>query len=88
MNANDRTFLKALTARLEKTASYLVSIQAEIETLRNAEQDKFDEMSEGLQQGETGQNIEAAQEALDEAYDSLDMATESVGDAVSRLGDV
>lgn len=58
----------------------LENIKNDVESIRDEEQDKFDNLTEGLQQSEKGQAIEAAvtelesaQQALDEYYDAFEI---------------
>lgn len=45
----------------------LVSIESQLETLRDSEQDAFDNMSEGLKDSEKGEQIEANISSLEDA---------------------
>jgi F0F1-type ATP synthase membrane subunit b/b' len=47
-----------------------------IEELRDEEQEKFDNLTEGLQASERGQNIEAAVQSLETAYDAANNAAD------------
>lgn len=66
----------------------LVSIEDDLDTIRDdvagfasEEQDKFDNLSEGLQESERGQNIQAAAEALESCDSEFD-------DVISEIGEV
>jgi phage-related minor tail protein len=65
----------------------LDSIESDIENERDAEEEKFDNMPEGLQQGELGQSIEEAAQNLDTVKDRLSEATEAFGEAADKLSD-
>lgn len=52
-------------------AGKIEDIRSQVEEMAGEEQDKFDNMSEGLQQGENGQRIEQAAEALDTGFNNL-----------------
>lgn len=67
MNKEDRKAVERIVGELN-------SLKDEIEELRSQEQDKFDNMSEGLQAGDTGQAIEAAATALENAHSAIDEA--------------
>jgi hypothetical protein len=59
------------------------SLVSELEQLRDAEQEKFDNMPEGFQQGDTGQQIEEHVSTLDEwitELESIDFEDESPAD--------
>ena len=49
------------------------------EEMRDEEQEKFDNLSEGLQASEKGQNIESAVNYLDEAITAIDAIEELEG---------
>jgi len=63
---------------LNNIAQYLTDYQAE-------EQDKFDNLSEGLQASEQGQTIEAAADALQEALDAIEEATQLLDEATTQI---
>lgn len=66
---------------LTKLHSQLNDIRNEIEGFQEEEAGKFDNMSEGLQQGETGQAIQAAAENLENCVSSLDEALQYLDDS-------
>jgi hypothetical protein len=68
-------------ATLEKAVRAIEDAKETIEELALDERGKFDNMSEGLQQTESGQKLEGNADALDEAVSALD-------DVLSNLGDV
>lgn len=85
MNKDRRKKLDALQDRItaakagaEALAAVVAEIREEIETLRDEEQDSFDNLPEGLQQGEKGQAMEDAVNAMDDAMSEL----ESFGDDI------
>lgn len=57
-----------------------------VDSVRDEEQDAFDNMPESLQQGERGSTSEAAIEALEEAIEALEQARDSMQDAIDALG--
>lgn len=65
--------------RVFELMDQLSAIKGELESLGEAEREKFDNMPEGLQSADTGQNIEQAADALESAADQL-------GDAFEELG--
>lgn len=67
MNAADRKAASALKVRLEELKSEVETVGEALRELADAEQEKFDNMPESLQQGDAGQAIETAAGALDEA---------------------
>jgi hypothetical protein len=71
MNNERRKAISAVVKQLEQFPD-LDELQNELETIRDDEQEVFDNMPESLQQGERGQASEAAISALQEAIDMLD----------------
>jgi L-serine deaminase len=65
MNAERRKKIAEITATLEQA-------KAEIEMIKDEEQDYFDNMPESIQQGERGETAERAVESLGEAADDID----------------
>lgn len=59
-----------------------------LEELRDETQDKFDNMPEGLQQGDTGQLLEERVNALDSAIQELEDAKSTLEEAESTLDDL
>jgi hypothetical protein len=64
----------------------VAELSNEFREIADAEQGKFDNMPEGLQEGEKGQAISEAAEALGEVADHLESGEAS--DAYERLGDI
>lgn len=86
MNADDRKKVSELTSQLEAAKAQVENIGSELSDMADAEQEKFDNMSEGLQQSETGQKIEAAAEALREAADAAESGNAAY--ALDALGNI
>lgn len=75
MNKNDREEISKLISELEDITSRIV-------TLRDAEQEKFDNMTEGLQQTERGQAMEAAVSSFDDAIGDCENARSNLESAM------
>jgi hypothetical protein len=71
MNNDRRKALAAVVKQLEAFPD-LDELQGELETILDDEQEAFDNLPESLQQGERGQTMEAAINAMQEAIDMLD----------------
>ena len=67
MNAADRKTIDILKGKLADLQSQTEDVAGELRTLADAEQEKFDNLTEGLQQAESGQAIEMAAQTLDDA---------------------
>lgn len=72
MNAQRRKALADLMDRLTPLAATITDIKDALETIRDEEQESFDNMPEGLQQGDRGQATEEAISTLDSAIDDLE----------------
>ena len=70
----------ALIGACDAAADLLEEIKQDVEGEHTDEQDKFDNMPEGLQQGENGQEMERCIEQLDSAMGALDEAIEKLRD--------
>lgn len=65
-------------AVLEKARRMLNEVYTIVEDARNDEQDKYDNLPEGFQNGSLGESIESAIECLDEALDKIEDAKDSI----------
>ena len=72
---------KARRKALEDLASQLGDILAELEALRDEEQEYFDNMPESLQGGDKGSDAEQAIDSMNSALDSLEAAIAHVDEA-------
>lgn len=72
---------KARRKALEDLASQLGDILAELEALRDEEQEYFDNMPESLQGGDKGSDAEQAIDSMNSAVDSLEAAIAHVDEA-------
>lgn len=77
MNASRRKSIQEIIDHLEE-------IKSTIETLKDEEQEAYDNLPENLQDSERGETMEAAAESLDNVYNSIDEALESL---VESLGE-
>ena len=74
MNANRRK-------RLEKVIGRLTELMAEIDAVREDEQEAFDNMPEGLQYSERG-------EQMSDNIDTLDMSCLDLGNVINQLQEI
>jgi hypothetical protein len=86
MNAADRKQVAEILGELEDLQAKIGEQGNLLRDLADAEQDKFDNMPEGLQAGDTGQKIETNAGHLSEAADAAQAG--NVGDAVDALGNI
>jgi hypothetical protein len=65
---------------LQRAIDMATEAMEEIRRIGEAEREKFDNMSEGLQQSERGEAIEAAADALEQVADDIENALDSAGE--------
>lgn len=75
MNAKRRKEIEKLSAQIEE-------IKIAIDSLRDDEQDAYDNLPDSLQETERGQKMESAIEALDYASDDLQECLDHLLEAV------
>lgn len=81
MNQKDRKQLTKVLDLITDVRLKLAEAQEVARALADAEQEKFDSMSEGLQQSVTGYNIERSAEQLEEFASELEDLLERVESA-------
>jgi hypothetical protein len=86
MNKADRERVDEIIGTLEDLKAKIEEQGNALRELADAERDKFDNMPEGLQQGATGEAIDKAASALEEAADAADVG--DVEDALTALGEL
>lgn len=88
MNAQQRKALAALVESLKAfefpSVEDLEKIKEDVSDMAEAEDEKFNNLSEGLQQAERGQALETARDALNEAAEKI----QEVIDAIESLDDL
>lgn len=72
MNSLRRQSLKIAAGQIAKAVDLIQETRRLIEAVRDEEKDVYDNLSEGRQQGETGQAMEAAISAMETALDEID----------------
>jgi phytoene/squalene synthetase len=83
MNNDRRKRLRAVEAQVQHALDLLADAQADLESIRDEEQDAFESMPDSLQEGERG---EAAQEAINQMESVIDVLESFTGeDPVSAL---
>ena len=74
MNQDRRAKIEAAVEELRNALSTMQELHSTLESLRDEEQEAFDNLPEGLQQADRGQSMEAIASALDDAVDTLSSA--------------
>ncbi|WP_133125535.1 hypothetical protein [Pseudomonas amygdali] len=88
MNNKRRKRIAEICAQIETLKAQLEnahSLKDEIEELQGEEQESFDNLPESLQQGDKGQAMEQAIEALGEAADELEGGLSAAIDALDEV---
>jgi len=86
MNATDRKKANAIISQIEALKAQAEALAGELRELADAEQEKFDNMPEGLQGGDRGQAMEEAAGNLASAADALESG--SLEEALEALGQI
>lgn len=73
--------------KLEEFRNKVADAQSQLETLRDEEQEYFDNMPEGLQAGDKGSVAEEAIGNLEQAVDSADEVVNQLDEAMKASGD-
>ena len=73
MNKQRRSLIADVIDRLE-------TIRGDIEIIRDEEQDAFDNMPEGIQESDRGQQMEEYIGLMEDAMDEIDSALENLGE--------
>lgn len=81
MNKKRRKQIDELVKRLGKVKDAMNGLTTDIETLRDEEQESFDNRSESLQQSADGQTAQQAAENLSSAADS----SQTIDDTIDEL---
>ncbi len=76
MNAKDRKQIQLIIDKIGE-------LKQEIESLKESEQEKYDNLSEGLQATERGQKLEEGVDQLESCCSSLEEAEEYLQEAIN-----
>ena len=85
MNQERRAKIEKLIDQVQTAAFEMREFYNELTSLQEEEQEAFDNLPEGLQQAERGQQMEAISTALEDALSSLDSAIDDVESAASEV---
>ncbi len=67
---------------LQRAISLIEEANEIVERIKEGEQEKFDNLSEGLQQSERGQKFEENVSILDDAFSQLEDSIENIQNAI------
>jgi len=85
MNQERRAKIEKLIDQVQTAAFEMREFYNELTSLQEEEQEAFDNLPEGLQQAERGQQMEAIASALEDALSTLDSAINDVESAASDV---
>lgn len=85
MNKDRRKTLDELRERLNAAEGRFNEVKVDIESVRDEEQDTFDNMPESFQNGERGEMSQAAIDAMDEAAGHIEEIIEMLAEAANAL---
>jgi hypothetical protein len=88
MNAKDKKQAGTLADLLNTIMESLSANEDTLAQLAGAEREKFDNLSDGLQQAEKGQAIDEAANSLEEAVSELEASKSSLETVIDKLREV
>lgn len=74
---------KATRKQAQDIHDVLTNAMSELDMLRDAEQEKFDNMPESLQSGSAGEKMQEGVDYLGEAYDAVEQALQALDSIVT-----
>lgn len=88
----NKAIRKEISVLVEKLTTlkeqFDLDLKAQVETIRDNEQEKLDNMPEGLQSGEPGNKLEEVINHLDSAVDALENVASEIDDCISSLNEI
>lgn len=87
MNQDQRKVLQTILDKLTDMQATVNDLRSEVDTERDAEDEKYANLSDGLQASEKGQALEEARDNLDGVISALDEAESALGNAIDNLND-
>lgn len=86
MNAQRRKELARIAKRIDAELRALIEeIQSDIDTVKDEEQDAFDNLPESFQEGEKGERAQEALDALQGAYDECETAAYALDEIINYI---
>ena len=85
MNKERRKEIDNLLLQVSECVTRLDCLKQDIETIRDEEQECYDNLPESLQQGEKGEAMSQAVEYLESAISAIDSAIDSANEAENEL---
>jgi multidrug resistance efflux pump len=72
VNKERRAELASIREEIDRAQAIIDEAMSRLETVKDEEQDYYDNMPESFQNGEKGERVQQAVDALDNAYSELD----------------
>jgi hypothetical protein len=85
MNSKVRKSLKSLHYDLGKAIDLISGIRSDIEDIKYEEEDKFENLPDGLKYARVGEDIESGIDSLDEILTQLEYAYDNLEDASNQI---
>lgn len=88
MNNAQRKQLKQAISELENAKQLIAAAMEIVESIKDEEQEKFDNLNEGMQAMEANQKLEENASALDDVYSELDTMESDIDDRIEAIEEV
>lgn len=83
---NIKSKLSDYLTEMEELKGRLDEFNEEIECVRDEEESAYDNLPESIQEGERGEQMQAAIDAMDNAMDSVNEAVDAIDTAMNEVG--
>lgn len=87
MNKETRARITNIVNVLDQVKGLVEQAHGELENLQSEEQDKYDNLTDGIQNSEVGEKIDAAANNLQEAVDAADEANQALETCIEKLNE-
>jgi DNA repair ATPase RecN len=88
MNNKQRKKLYEEKVRLGNAHDIIESVRENLEEMYGEEQDKYDNLPEGLQESEMGEKLQEISELLEDASYDLDSISGEISDVLEKIDEV
>lgn len=88
MNKRQRKDLAKIQARIDGVVSSIEDIKSDIEDIKNEEDEKYENLPEGLQDSEMGEGLMESSEMLESIMDDIDCAIDQLVDVKDSMEDL
>ena len=88
MNKAQRKQLAEAISLLEQAQQIINDAKSIVETIKDEEQEKFDNLNEGMQAMEANQKLEENASALDDVYSDLDTMEDEISSHIDAINEV